>query len=168
MRIKVAFLSAFSIRSDGTLLRYAQLVGTTGRQDQPAGIGRLGNGVAVLFQDSSGALQVGVWPVSGGEATEPLRVVPSLHRSRWRRGDIGLRNVLSILVLLLLLAYVFWRRQDVIARPLSLPEGYAVASLWRRAGGFAIDASGIGMVTSWWWGPTSLERWLAAYRMRRP
>ncbi len=127
---------------------------------------RFRQSIAVAYRNAQDQVLVGRWPLTGGAALEPPTLV-----GHGRLDNAPLRNwqsqsVLGFVLMGLLLAYVFWRRQAVITRALPLPAHYVVAGLGRRALAFLIDFLPVALVTAWSWFP-ALVAWLDDYQRQQ-
>jgi uncharacterized RDD family membrane protein YckC len=103
---------------------------------------------AILSRSDAG-VEVGMWSLSGGEPIRPPMAVAMDGSEGGSQEQQNVREMVGLVIVFVLLMLVFWRRQDSLAQPISLPPGYAVAPLSKRVVAFLIDLlPAIGLV--WW------------------
>jgi len=112
--------------------------------------------LAVLRPGEHGAETAFFSPSLGGAPGEPFREVPLAKSTPGEQARRGLRDLAAMLVVVAVVALVFWRRQESISMPLPMPEGRRVVGPGKRALMALLDMiPAAAVVTILWFDPIS-------------
>ncbi|MBP7936830.1 MAG: RDD family protein [Phycisphaerae bacterium] len=90
-------------------------------------------------------------PTAGGPPSSAFRRVPLAAANPATAARRGLYDLMATMVVVALLALVFWRRQESLAVPVPLPVGTLVAGPGKRALAAAIDMIPAAVVVAVFW-----------------
>jgi uncharacterized RDD family membrane protein YckC len=121
----------------------------------------LGGNIFVAAVARAGEIEVGVWPPEGGPPKRRLEVTKVFELPRKPLIDPRMRDWLGLIIVLSVLALVFWRRQESLTVPASLPKGLVLAAYWKRLVAGVLDLLPAAVATAWLWYAPAMEYWQA-------
>ncbi len=117
-------------------------------------VASLGQNVFLASLDRTDEIQVGIWPPEGGPAKRRPAASRVFELPRKPLVDPRTRDWLGLFVVLVIIAGVFWGRQDSLTTAARVPTNYMLAAYWKRLVGAILDGLPAAVLTaSIWYGP---------------
>jgi len=115
------------------------------------------DGALLARVGAGGSVEYSVFPPKGGPPTVPWTPVRAFDRPSEPLLNPRLSEWARMAVFLAVMLLIFWRRQESLAMPARLPDGFELARYWKRAAAALVDLVPALAATAWIWLRPALE-----------